>query len=141
MSRVSAQATASVKKPLAQVWAALADHEGMSGWGPGTKVSVTAATEGDPNGVGAVRRIKVGPGPAIVEEITEFSPNQKLGYRALGGVPFKDYQGLVALAATADGTEIVWTLSAADRLRGVEGVALKVVVTVLLTLLTRSLSR
>ncbi|MFW0789859.1 SRPBCC family protein [Gordonia sp. CPCC 205333] len=141
MSRVSAQATASVKKPTAQVWAALADHAGMSAWGPGTKVNVTAAKEGDPNGVGAVRRIKVGPGPAIVEEITEFSPDQKLGYRALAGVPFKDYQGLVALTATPGGTEIVWTLTAADRLRGVESVALKVLVGVLLRLFTRSLNR
>jgi uncharacterized protein YndB with AHSA1/START domain len=137
-----AVATAVVKAPVEKVWAALADHEAMASWGPGMKVSL--ATEGaeERNGVGAVRRIAApGPAPAIVEEIDRFEPGRALGYKALGGVPFKNYRGDVKLTPEGSGTRIDWTITADQRVPLVEKVAIKTVATVLLRLLVRAVSK
>lgn len=137
-----ATATATVKAPVDQVWAALADHEAMASWGPGMKVSLTAEGAAERNGVGAVRRIKApGPAPAIVEEITRFEADRVLGYKALGGVPFRNYSGEVVLSPTGSGTRIEWTLTADQRLPVAEKVALKVVATTLLQLLVRAVKK
>lgn len=139
-----ATATATVKAPVDQVWAALAHHEGMASWGPGMKVSLDREGAPDRNGVGAVRRIKApGPAPAIVEEITRFEVDGVLGYQALGGVPFRNYGGEVVLspAGGGTGTRIEWTLTADQRLPVVEQVALKAVVTTLLQLLVRAVRK
>lgn len=137
-----ATATATVKASVDQVWAALADHEAMASWGPGMKVTLTKEGAPERNGVGAVRRIKApGPAPAIVEEITRFEVDGVLGYKALGGVPFRNYGGEVSLSPAGAGTRIEWTLTADQRLPVVEQVALKAVVTTLLQLLVRAVKK
>lgn len=136
-----ATSTAVVSVPVQHVWDLLADHEGMSSWGPGIKVTLTKPGTSEPNGVGAVRRVAApGPMPAIIEEITAFEAPSRLGYRALSGVPFKNYSGEVKLVATQAGTEISWTISADPRLpvlSAVERLALKGVSLGLLTALVR----
>lgn len=137
-----ATATSVVNASPDQVWATLSEHEGMASWGPGMKV--TLATEGAPdrNGVGCVRRISApGPAPAIVEEITRFEPGRALGYKALGGVPFKNYRGEVLLSAEGAGTRIEWTLSADQRVPYAEKAALKGVASALLALLVRAVKK
>jgi hypothetical protein len=139
---VRATATATVKAPVDQVWAVLAHHEGMASWGPGMKVTLDKEGAPERDGLGAVRRIKApGPAPAIVEEITRFEAGRVLGYKALGGVPFRSYSGEVVLSATGGGTRIEWTLTADQRLPVVEQIALKAVVTTLLQLLVRAVRK
>lgn len=137
-----ATATATVKASVEQVLAALADHEAMASCGPGMKVTLTKEGAPERNGVGAVRRIKApGPAPAIVEEITRFEVDGVLGYKALGGVPFRNYGGEVSLSPAGAGTRIEWTLTADQRLQVVEQLALKAVVTTLLQLLVRAVKK
>ncbi len=120
-------ATAVVDAPVSRVWETLADHEGMSSWGP-IKVTLDKVGTPDRNGLGAVRRINApGPAPAILEEVTVFEPQQRLGYKALSGVPFRNYNGEITLTATEKGTRIEWALSIDQRIPGVE----KAVTTVL----------
>lgn len=107
-----ATATTIVKKPVDHVWSVLADHEGMANWGPGIKVTLDKQGSPTPGGVGAVRRIDApGPMPAIVEEVTVFEPGSRLGYKAVSGVPFKNYHGEVVLTPVADGTKIDYSVS------------------------------
>jgi carbon monoxide dehydrogenase subunit G len=135
-------ATSVVKATPDQVWAVLAEHEGMASWGPGMKVSLTTEGAPDRNGLGCVRKISApGPAPAIVEEITRFEPGQVLGYKALSGVPFKNYRGEVALAPDGGGTRIEWTLSADERVPYAEKAALKGVASTLLALLVRAVKK
>lgn len=135
-------ATTTVDKPIGVVWAALADHTAIEGWAPGLKVTVDDGDAEVPGGVGAVRRIKSGPTPAIVERITGVTPGRTLAYEALGGVPFKAYGGTVVLTEVAPTrTRVAWTLHAEQRLPVVEKVALAGVARVLLTLFTRSVRR
>ena len=104
-------ASTTVARPIESVWATLIDHEGMSTWGPG--VTVTIDKPGDPerNGLGAVRRIKAGPGPALLEEVVTFQAPNLFGYAARAGVPIPGYQGEVRLTPQGEGTRIDYTLS------------------------------
>lgn len=136
--RTNTRATKVVDQPIATVWAALVDHERMSSWGPGVAVTLDRPGGEERNGVGAVRRIALpGPAPAIVEEVTECTPHV-LGYRALSGVPFRDYSGRVVLRDTGGRTEVTWTLTARPRVAP-ERLVLGLVARALLAAFTRSL--
>ncbi|GAA3806660.1 SRPBCC family protein [Nocardioides panacisoli] len=130
--------TATVSATPDQVWSVLCDHEGMAHWGPGLKVSLRKEGTGDRNGVGAVREINApGPAPAIVEEITAFEPGRKLGYRALGGVPLRNYSGEVVLSPSGAVTTIAYTVSADSRIPVLDRIAVAGISKVLLTALVR----
>ncbi|MGB3894664.1 MAG: SRPBCC family protein [Mycolicibacter sinensis] len=115
-----ATATATVAAPAARVWAVLSDYEGMSAWAPGLQITLARPGSPEPNGVGAQRRIKAMPGMApLVEEIVAFEPNQRLSYRGVSGIPFRNYVGDVVLRPSGSGTEISYTISADNQLPGV----------------------
>lgn len=120
------------------VWSVLSDHEGMSAWAPGLRAELRKEGHDERNGVGAVRVIDApGPAPAIVEEVTAFEPNVRLGYRALSGVPLRNYRGEVVLTPTAGGTAIAYTVTADQRVPLVEQGLVAVIAKVLLTALVR----
>ena len=134
-------ATAVVDAPVSRVWDAVANHEGMSSWGP---ITVTLDKEGSPdrNGVGAVRRIVApGPAPAIVEEVTAVEPQPRLGYKALAGVPFRNYGGEITLTATERGTRIDWALSIDERVPLVEKAATNILAKGMLNRLVKAVKR
>lgn len=136
--KASSTVTATVPQSPDHVWSVLSDHEGMTHWAPGLKASLEREGTTERNGLGAVRRIGMpGPAPAIVEEIVAFEPAKMLGYKALSGVPFKDYLGTVELSPSGTGTQIRYTVSVARRLPGVEKAATATVAKTLLTLLVR----
>ena len=135
-------ATASVPKPVDHVWSVLSDHEGMSAWAPGLKVTLVEEGAGDRNGLGAVRRIDApGPAPAIIEEVVIFDAPNQLGYRAKAGVPFKNYGGTVTLTPAGAGTRIDYRLTIDERVPLVEKGAAALVARVLLTGLVRAAKR
>lgn len=114
-----ATATATVAAPPARVWAILADHEGMSKWAPGLKATLVRPGPAERNGVGAQRRIQPAPLlPAFVEEVTAFEPEQRLSYRAVSGIPLRNYTGDVTLRPAGSGTEISYTVRADNRIPG-----------------------
>lgn len=118
-----ATATATVPAPLARVWAVLADHEGMSKWAPGLKATLVRPGDTERNGVGAQRRIKALPLlPGFVEEVTVFEPERRLSYRAVAGIPLRNYVGDVELRPAGAGTEISYTVSADNRVPGAAAV-------------------
>jgi uncharacterized protein YndB with AHSA1/START domain len=128
-----------VNVPIARVWEVLSDHEGMSSWGPGMKAVLAKPGTTDRNGVGAVRRLGAAlPKPVIVEEITAFEPGRRLGYKALSGVPLKNYGGDVVLREVPGGTEITYSVFADKRLEPLEKVVLKGISASLLAALVRA---
>jgi uncharacterized protein YndB with AHSA1/START domain len=134
--------TARVSAPVPTVWAVLSDHEGMASWGPGIRVRLDREGARERNGVGAVRRISTpAPLPAIVEEITAFEPGERLGYRAVSGVPLKEYAGEVRLAPHGSGTEITYSVSAFGKVPVLDRVATQVIATALLNALVRAVRK
>lgn len=137
-----AVATAVVPAPPERVWEVLVDHEGMSSWGPGMTVTLDKVGAAERNGLGAVRRIKApGPMPAIVEEVTGFDAPRRFAYRALSGVPFRNYHGEVLLTPSGTGTAIEYAVSVDPRVSGLEGAAARLVATTLLRLLVKATRR
>ena len=135
-------ATATVKAPIEHVWSVVADHEGISSWGPGLRCRLDQQGTEERNGVGAVRRIAApGPAPAIVERITAFEPSRRPAYEAISGVPFRGYGGEVVLTPTHDGTKIAWSLTYDPRLPLVEKLPVSLVNRILLNGLVRAARR
>jgi uncharacterized protein YndB with AHSA1/START domain len=102
--------THEVPVPPEAVWDVVADHPGMARWTPVRRVVMEAGGRPEPHGVGAVRALHL-IGPPIREEITAFEPPRLLAYRALSGLPARDYTGEIALEPTGTGTRIRWTIS------------------------------
>ncbi|WP_205347078.1 SRPBCC family protein [Pseudonocardia broussonetiae] len=113
---IRSTAVRTVAAPPDQVWGVLADHEGMRTWVPGLRVAVTRPGTSETGGVGTVRKVGFGIAGPIVEEVVAFEPGRRLGYRALAGVPLKDYRGEVVLSPAGAGTEIRYTVEAEQRL-------------------------
>jgi carbon monoxide dehydrogenase subunit G len=135
-------ARTTVSAPIEVVWEVLADHEGLSTWGPGIKAALTTPGESDANGVGAVRRISTPlPAPTIVEEVTLFEPGHRLTYKALGGVPLRNYEGDVVLSESGGGTAISYTIRADQRVPLVEKALTKVIAAGLLSGLVRAVKK
>ncbi len=133
-----ATSTTTVNATVDQVWDVLSDHEGMKHWGPGMWAQLATPGTTDRNGVGAVRRLGAGlPLPAIVEEIVAFEPGKRLGYKALSGVPLKNYHGDVVLREVPGGTEISYSVIVDKRLPAGEQLVAKGISRALLGLLAR----
>lgn len=107
--------THTVSADAERVWAEVADHEGMSAWTPSwaplPKVTLERDGAPDSNGVGAVRRLVMAPGPPIRERVTAFEPGKRLTYEALSGVPARNYTGDIVLTPVGSGTRIDWTIA------------------------------
>lgn len=132
--RTQASANAILAGDVSTAWRVLADHGQMAGWAPGIQVTVDESTAVAAGGVGAVRRIKAAIGPAIVEEITAFEAPNRLTYRGVSGIPFRDYGGEVLLSEHPDGVRATWTLSAHSRMPLIERAALALLARSLLAL-------
>jgi uncharacterized protein YndB with AHSA1/START domain len=91
------------------VWRLLAAIDTWSRWGPWSSAALDSPGAGEPDGVGAVRRLRYRR-TVSVEEVTAFEPPHRLGYRLLAGLPVRDYRSEVRLdAAPEGGTRITWS--------------------------------
>ena len=89
--------------PVDRVYAYLSEHEHL---GPLFGATITRVKDGDTerNGVGSVRRLKIGPLPSLLETITEVVPNALIRYRITqGGRPIRDHEGVMRFTSTPGG--------------------------------------
>jgi uncharacterized protein YndB with AHSA1/START domain len=102
---IEAQALSSA--PIHRVWKLLSEQEQWPSWSGFESVVIEEA--GDPvrDGVGAVRRTKLGRTIGR-EEVTRFDAPHTYGYRLLSGLPIRNYEALVMLNETSGGTQIKW---------------------------------
>ncbi len=92
------------------VWQVLANHERMPEWMPAREVVRRRPGSTDPNGVGAVRTLRLG--ALVVEErITAYKPPERLEYVVIEGAPLRQHRGEVVLSPAADGTRVGWSVS------------------------------
>jgi uncharacterized protein YndB with AHSA1/START domain len=61
--------------------------------------------------VGALRLLKTYAITVMREEVTDVTPNERVGYILLSGFPLLDYRSQTTLEKTASGTRIVWESS------------------------------
>lgn len=98
--------------PPDAVFAILADHARYDRFDGIRRSVLVNPGEPDSNGVGAVRRVWVGP-LRFEEEITAFEPPQRLDYRIrdVKTLPFRHEGASIRLEPDGAGTHAVWTSS------------------------------
>ena len=98
----------SIAAPIELVFDVLTDHRGYSKLTPLRSSTLEREGEPAPNGIGAVRVLKLA-GPPIREEVTEFDAPSRFAYKMLSGAPVRNHTGTVELAsAGAASTDVVW---------------------------------
>ncbi len=100
--------------PPARLWEAITDHEGMSKWA-GAQVRLVA--RGDAEGVGAVRRIRVG-ALALDEEVIYADAPRRLVYRVVRGAPLRFHRGEMLVLPSARGSLLRWNILLASDVPG-----------------------
>lgn len=95
--------------PVERVYAYLAEHENL---GPifGAKVERVRNGDDSRNGVGSVRRLKVGPLPWFEETNTQVVPNELIEYRITRGSVLRDHRGEMRFAASGTGTSLTYVI-------------------------------
>jgi hypothetical protein len=96
---------ANVAAPIDVVFDVLTDHRRYDEFTPIRVSSLEREGETHPNGVGAIRTLKV-LGPPIREQVVGFERPTKFSYRMLSGMPVREHVGTVELAPVATGTHV-----------------------------------
>ncbi|WP_238400972.1 SRPBCC family protein [Alloalcanivorax marinus] len=89
--------------PVDALFRHLSDHENLSSLFAPAKVRRVKAGEGEPNGVGSVRRLSLPLTPPFEETVTEFEPRQRIAYRITKGSPLRDHFGEMVFSEHGDG--------------------------------------
>ena len=95
--------------PVDRVYAYLAEHENL---GPLLGAKVTRVRDGDStrNGVGSVRRLKIGPLPPFEETVTEAVENELIGYRITKGSPLRGHHGEMRFTPLSTGCRLRYVI-------------------------------
>jgi uncharacterized protein YndB with AHSA1/START domain len=105
-------------KPPELIFAHLAEHENLAELF-GAKIKRLRDGEGERNGVGSVRELRVGPAPPFQETVTEFVPCERIVYKITKGGPLKGHVGVMTFAPTAaGGTHFVYDIRIASPIPG-----------------------
>ncbi|HEX4873090.1 MAG TPA: SRPBCC family protein [Nevskiaceae bacterium] len=113
--------------PLAELFDRLADHNRLQAVF-GIPVRRIRDGQGDPNGVGSVRRLGVGP-LAVEETVTGLEPQRSIDYRITrGGFPLREHRGHLQFEPLAVGSRVEWSIQFESALP-LAGTALKLLLT------------
>jgi uncharacterized protein YndB with AHSA1/START domain len=98
-------------KPPERVYAYLAEHENLEPLFGAKITRLSEGSDGERNGVGSSRSMKIGPLPPFTETVTEAVPNERIVYRITEGSPLKDHLGTMLFRPTAaGGTHLVYDI-------------------------------
>jgi uncharacterized protein YndB with AHSA1/START domain len=104
-------------KPPAPIFAHLAEHENLAALF-GAKVTRLRDGESERNGVGSVRRLRIGVLPPFEETVTEFEPDRRIVYRITKGSPLRGHVGEMTFAAEGEGTRFHYDIRLASPIPG-----------------------
>jgi len=96
--------------PVNRLFAFLGEHENLGVIFAPAKVRRISDGQGARNGVGSAREMRIGPGPAFVETVTDFKENEFIEYRITRGSPLKNHRGVMRFSAIPGGTRLHYTI-------------------------------
>jgi hypothetical protein len=99
------------------VYQLLIDGPSWTRWSPIESVELEQKGDPPPEGVGAIRVLKMGRTTGR-DQILELVPNRTFKYATLSGLPIRDYVGQVDLELVAGGTGIHWHSSFLPKVPG-----------------------
>jgi uncharacterized protein YndB with AHSA1/START domain len=82
-------------KPPERIFDYLAEHENLAELFGAQITRLQDGRDGERNGVGSVRMLKVGPGPPFEETVTEFQRPERIVYRITKGGPLRGHVGVM----------------------------------------------
>jgi uncharacterized protein YndB with AHSA1/START domain len=98
-----------IEAPIERVFDLLSDHAGYARFRGINGAEVLSEGVPPPNGLGALRKVDVGP-LHFEEEITTFEPPTRMDYLIVKvNLPFEHEGGSVRLERIPEGTHVVWT--------------------------------
>ena len=114
--------------PVDQVFGYLAEHENLENLFGAKVKRVRDGEDGQRNGVGSRRELKIGPLPSFDETVTRFVPNELIEYKITRGTPLDGHVGTMEFSPTASGgTHLHYRIRFASKIPGVAAIVTKVV--------------
>jgi uncharacterized protein YndB with AHSA1/START domain len=112
--------------PPARAFAFLAEHEHLGVLFPAKVTRVRDGQDGQRNGVGSVRRLRIAILPPFEETTTKVVPDELIEYRITKGSPLRGHHGRMAFAPNGSGgTRFVYDITFGAVLPGVDVVVAK----------------
>ncbi len=97
-------------QPLSAVFAHLSEHENLAAvFGVPIKRIATSRDPNEPNGLGSVRRLFIGP-VRVEETITAFEKDRTIEYRVTKGGFLKHHHGVMRFSEQSGGTHLDYTV-------------------------------
>jgi len=97
-------------KPPQAIFTHLAEHENLAEVFGAQIKRLSDGQDGERNGVGSVRQLKIGPLAPFEETVTEFVPFQRIAYMITKGSPIRDHLGVMTFAPADGGTQFVYDI-------------------------------
>ena len=105
--------------PPEQVFDYFAEHENLEALFGAKVTRLKNGDDGNRNGVGSVRQLKVGPGRRRSRRpITVSRPNELIEYEVTKGSPLKDHHGEMRFTPEGDGTNLHYEISFDGKIPG-----------------------
>jgi len=98
-----------IDAPPEVVFDVLTDHRGYAEITPMRSVELEREGEPAPNGVGAIRVLRL-IGPPLREEVLAYERPSRFSYALLSGLPVRDHVGTAQLTAEGSGTKVVYAV-------------------------------
>jgi uncharacterized protein YndB with AHSA1/START domain len=106
-------------KPPERVFAYLAEHENLAEVFGSKVTRLRDGEDGERNGVGSVRQLRIGPLPPFEETVTEFVVPERIVYRITKGSPLRGHVGTMEFApAPGGGTRFAYDIRLASPIPG-----------------------
>ena len=105
--------------PVERVFAHLSEHENLADV-LGAKVERLGDGQGQRNGVGSRRRLRIGPLAPFEETVTKFVPNELIEYVITKGTPLRNHVGIMRFTPLpGGGTHLHYRIRVASAVPGI----------------------
>jgi uncharacterized protein YndB with AHSA1/START domain len=101
-----------------RIFGHLAEHENLAAVFGATVVRLNDGEDGNRNGVGSRRQLRIGPLPPFEETVTEFVPCERIVYRITKGGPLRGHVGTMTFVPDGEGTRFVYDIRIASPIPG-----------------------
>ncbi|HEX3511556.1 MAG TPA: SRPBCC family protein [Solirubrobacteraceae bacterium] len=106
-------------KPPERIFAHLAEHENLADVFGAKIKRLSDGSDGERNGVGSRRQLRVMGGPPFEETVTEYVPYERIVYRITKGSPLRGHVGVMTFEPQGAGTRFVYDIRIASPIPGV----------------------
>jgi uncharacterized protein YndB with AHSA1/START domain len=106
------------EKPPERIFAHLAEHENLAELFGAKVRRLRDGEDGERNGVGSARELRVGPTPPFEETVTEFEPPTRIVYKITRGSLLRGHVGVMTFAPEGPGTRFVYDIRIASAVPG-----------------------